>query len=80
MTGGYTNDKSGIGQQTQQAIEERYKNSTVTSITHALKEAGYHTYFQASNSKNLPLSLMLASLSFDEIYGADDYKKDPNFQ
>ena len=79
MTGGYTNDKSGIGQQTQQAIEERYKNSTVTSITHALKEAGYHTYFQASNSKNSPLSLMLASLSFDEIYGADDYKKDPNF-
>ncbi|MBE2899211.1 hypothetical protein HPC37_10675 [Pasteurellaceae bacterium 20609_3] len=37
-----------------------------------LKNHGYNTYFQASNTTQSQLSVMLKTLGFDRIFGYED--------
>ncbi|MCV5191640.1 LTA synthase family protein, partial [Escherichia coli] len=76
MTGGYYKDNSGLGQASKVEIEHKLNTyNYITKLPIILKENGYHTYFQASNSIDAPLSLMLSTLKFNHIYGREDYNK-----
>ncbi|MDO2326599.1 LTA synthase family protein, partial [Escherichia coli] len=70
MTGGYYKDNSGLGQASKVEIEHKLNTyNYITKLPIILEENGYHTYFQASNSIDAPLSLMLSTLKFNYIYG-----------
>ncbi|MDD0274419.1 LTA synthase family protein, partial [Shigella flexneri] len=76
MTGGYYKDNSGLGQASKAEIEHKLNTyNYITKLPIILEENGYHTYFQASNSIDAPLSLMLSTLKFNHIYGREDYNK-----
>ncbi|EOT3942787.1 LTA synthase family protein [Escherichia coli] len=76
MTGGYHKDNSGLGQASKVEIEHKLNTyNYITKLPIILEENGYHTYFQASNSIDDPLSLMLSTLKFNHIYGREDYNK-----
>lgn len=74
MTGGYYEDNSGIGQLSSKEIIEKYDGNKLISVADILKNHGYNTYFQASNTTQSQLSVMLKTLGFDRIFGYEDKK------
>lgn len=74
ISGGYTKQKSGIGQMSKDKILEQYQDEYLISLPSILKKNGYTAYFQAANAVDHPLSIMLSTLGFDKIFGILDAK------
>ncbi|WP_208123095.1 hypothetical protein, partial [Spirabiliibacterium mucosae] len=51
---------------------EKYDGNKLISVADILKNHGYNTYFQASNTTQSQLSVMLKTLGFDRIFGYED--------
>ena len=73
--GGFMMDKKGLGQISGESIRKSLSGRLV-SIPHILKDNGYHSYFLVAHHNNYPLNMMLQTLEFDNVYGADDFITD----
>lgn len=69
--GGYNVKNNGLGQVNAENIKKSLKGRLI-SVPQILKANGYHSYFQSAHTMKYQLNLMLQTLDFDSVFGAED--------
>lgn len=69
---GYRKDNNGLGQINGEQIKKTLTGNLI-SVPHILKNYGYHPYFLTAHPDKHQLNMVLETLEFDTVYGADDF-------
>lgn len=71
---GYSNTdvKNGLAQISGDELKKTL-SGTLISVPHILRDHNYHSYFLSTHLNNYQLNMMLQTLEFDRVYGADDF-------
>lgn len=68
----HSNEKNGLAQISGDKLKSTLSGNLV-SVPHILKDNNYHSYFLSTHLHKYQLNLMLETLEFDRVYGADDF-------
>lgn len=69
---GYSSEYTGLGNLSGSELKKTL-TGTLISVPHILKSHGYHSYFLSTHENDYQLNLMLETLEFDKVYGANDF-------
>ena len=68
----HSKEKNGLAQISGDKLKSTL-SGTLVSVPHILKDNNYHPYFLSTHLHDYQLNLMLETLEFDRVYGADDF-------
>ena len=69
---GFNSKADGLGQISGDELKKTLSGNLI-SVPHILKSHGYHSYFISAHENDYQLNLMLETLEFDKVYGANDF-------
>ena len=72
--GGYYRTNDGLGQISGEKLRKKLAGNLV-SVPQILEKNGFHTYFLSAHERKEQLNLMLETLEFGRVFGADDFYK-----
>ena len=70
--GGYYRTNDGLGQISGEKLRKKLAGNLV-SVPQILEKNGFHTYFLSAHERKEQLNLMLETLEFGRVFGADDF-------